>query len=68
MTHSNRAKNGAKGRHLASVNFTSELMEFLDTLSDELDMNRSSLVCLIVDDFKKSGKKIKVQVVIEEQE
>ena len=63
MTQPKRAKNGSKGRHLASINFTDELLAFVDDLADELDMNRSSLVCAIVEDFKNSGKTFKIQVV-----
>lgn len=63
MKQPNRAKAGSKGRHLASINFTEELLEFVDTLAEEIDMNRSSLVCAIIEDFKKSGKTFKVEVV-----
>lgn len=63
MTQPGKAKSGAKGRHLASINFPEELLTYIDNLAEELDMNRSSLVCLILKDFQKSGKTFRLEVV-----
>lgn len=63
MSQPNRPKAGSKGRHLASINFTDEMLEFLDNLAEEAGLNRSSLVCMIVSDFMKSGKTVRLEVV-----
>jgi metal-responsive CopG/Arc/MetJ family transcriptional regulator len=63
MSQPNRAKKNSAPRKLTSVNFTVELLDWVDDLSEELAMNRSALVCAILDDFKKSGKTFKIQVV-----
>ena len=66
MTQPGRARSKSKhgeGKHLASINFPLDMLEFLDKLGEELDMNRSSLVVCILKDFQNSGKTIQVQIV-----
>lgn len=63
---SKRSKSGNGKKHLASINFPAELLTYLDGLAMELDMNRSSLVCLILQDFKDAGRAIKIQVIDKE--
>jgi len=58
----NRRAPISKGKHLASVNFTKELIEWLDQIQQETGMNRSSIVCLMLQDYKNSGRTISVSV------
>lgn len=51
-----------KGKHLASINFTPELLEWLDRQASELDISRSALVCFLLNDYKNSDKNVKMVV------
>ena len=62
MTQPNRAKPGSTEKHLASINFPKDLLAYLDALSEELEINRSSLVCLILKEFQESGRTIKMVI------
>jgi hypothetical protein len=65
MSQNNRAKpnkHGPPTKQLASINFPKELITYLDAMAEECGINRSSLVCLIIQDFKDSGKKIRFVV------
>ena len=65
MAQPNRSKPGSKDKHLASINFPNDLLEYLDDLAKELDVNRSSLVCTILKDFQQSGKTIRIEIVVQ---
>jgi hypothetical protein len=62
MQPNRRPPSKEKNSHLASVNFSKELIEYLSMLQLETGINRSSLVNLIVQDFKDSGKTIKMVI------
>lgn len=55
------SKHGAGG-HQTSVNFPKEMITWLDEMTEKVGINRSALVCLIVEDFMLSGKTIRLVV------
>lgn len=55
VTHSHVKEE--KGTHLASINFTQELLDWLDEMAPQLGMSRSALVCHILKFYKDSNKR-----------
>ena len=49
-------------KRLASVNFTEDLLTWLDAMAEDAEMSRSAVVCAILNDYKESDKKIRVVV------
>ncbi len=47
---------------LASINFPKDLVDYLDNMSSELNISRSYLVCIVLEEFRKSGKKIHLEI------
>ena len=56
---SSKPSKHAANKHQTSISFSPEMIAYLDDMTEKVGINRTALVCLIIQNFIDSGKVVK---------